>query len=285
MLNRKSALGFSGGLCLLMALAGLNLFGGDRTETETLERSYNFPGNKTLLLEVDNIHGPISVESISGNQMKLVVHKTIVARNDRAMEEARELVNLEINQQETSLSLYVDAPYRHHQGKRHRRYGFHVKYDIKIQTPPNVTLDLKTVNDGTISIVGTNGDFWIHNVNGSIRMEGIEGSGEAVTVNGGITVGFQAPPQADLRLKTINGDLDVTFPSDMEADFKIKTFNGEIYTDFETTQGPVAAPKKRRKNGLTHIVIEDVTTLRVGSGGPVFDFDTLNGDILVRNGG
>ena len=108
------------------------------------------------------------------------------------------------------------------------------------------------------------------------------GSGEAITVNGGVKGSFAAAPRADSVFKTINGSIVLTLPADFAADVNMKTFNGGLYTDFDsqalTAPQPIAA---ERKGARTIYQSNSFARVRIGNGGPRMTLDTLNGDVRV----
>jgi hypothetical protein len=65
----------------------------------------------------------------------------------------------------------------------------------------------------------------------------------------------------------------------------VKTFNGHAYTDFDATPLPSLTPVSERREGKFIYRSDRSTGLRIGSGGPEFKFDTLNGSIRIINRG
>ena len=130
---------------------------------------------------------------------------------------------------------------------------------------------------------GTSGDFKISNVNGGIEMKEVEGSGSVQTVNGPVKVTFARNPTRRTSFKSVNGTLDVSFRPGLNADVKMKTMNGGLFTDFPVTALPVAATQPERRNGKFVWQSNRMTGVRIGSGGPELSFETLNGDVLIKN--
>ena len=80
----------------------------------------------------------------------------------------------------------------------------------------------------------------------------------------------------------MNGTIEATFPRDFAADLQLKTFNGGLFTDFDTTALP-AEPERAERSDRPRYVYRQrgFTKVRVGAGGPVLTFDTLNGDVRI----
>ena len=69
----------------------------------------------------------------------------------------------------------------------------------------------------------------------------------------------------------------------LNADVKMKTMNGGMYTDFPVVALPVAAEQPEHRNGNDGVAKNRMTAVRIGSGGPELSFETLNGEVLIRN--
>jgi DUF4097 and DUF4098 domain-containing protein YvlB len=157
-------------------------------------------------------------------------------------------------------------------------------YNFKVRVPRDIYLELKTVNDSHVLVEGTSGDYKISNVNGGIEMREVEGSGSVHTVNGKVTVSFARNPKQATSFKSVNGTLDVTFRGGLNADAKMKTMNGGLYTDFPVTALPVSASvQPERRDGGFVWKSNRMTGVRIGSGGPELSFETLNGNVLIKN--
>src|SRR5262249_42802603 len=92
---------------------------------------------------------------------------------------------------------------------------------------------------------------------------------------------FARNPTAKSSFKTVNGSIETSFRPNLSADVLLKTFNGAAYTDFAVTSLPAAAPAPERRNGKFIYRGNTFTGMRIGSGGPEFKYDTLNGSIRI----
>jgi DUF4097 and DUF4098 domain-containing protein YvlB len=149
--------------------------------------------------------------------------------------------------------------------------------------PRDVKLELRTVNKSRITVDGTAGDYKISNVNGAIEMKNIEGSGTVRTVNGGVTVVYDRNPKGPTSFKTVNGSLDISFRSGLNANVMMKTMNGGLYTDFDVSALPIASSPPETRNGKFVWSSRRMTGVRIGSGGPELQFETLNGNVMIKN--
>ena len=255
-------------------------------EKETIRKSFNLTGANKIL-EVDNIFGSIEVTGAQGDQVQLVVNKTINAESKDRMEAAKKEVTLDITDQPDLLKLYVNGPFRCNCNNGRDNCGWHgddgyrVKMDFELQVPRNIEVKLKTVNSGHVNVRDVTGNFSVHNVNGGIEMQNVAGSGTAKTVNGGVKVTFRENPRENSDFSTINGNVDLYFARGLAADFRFKTMNGNVYSDFEMSSLP-AQPAKAEQRGSKFVFRSDrYTGGRIGNGGPEIKAENLNGDIRV----
>jgi hypothetical protein len=236
-------------------------------------------------LELENINGSIKVVGYNGDDVKLTVHQTIEAKSDAKVQEAKEKERLEIKEEGDTIIIFVDTPYRKSNGsvnyKGPKFYGYKVTFDFELKVPNQTNIDLKTINNGDISVEGVRGNFDVHNINGGIEMRAAEGSGKVYALNEDVKVVFSKNPSSDCYFGSLNGDVEVTFLDGLSADIRIKTFNGDAYTDFSVTHVPDVATSKAEKKGKHVYKSNGRTRVRVGNGGPVLDFDGFNGDIRI----
>lgn len=254
---------------------------------ETIEKTMRFQdksADRTVV--VDNVFGSITVTGYDGDDVRVVVHKTIRARSDKKIQEAQEEVRLDITEEEDFIELYVDGPFREKRGRKvhwkgYEREGYTVNYDFDLKIPRDCSVVLTTVNKGEIFVGSIDGDFDVGNVNGGIAMENLRGSGEVHTVNGDITLEFDENPENDCRITTINGEVRLYFLPGLSAQFNLKSFNGKIFTDFEIESMPPQAFLTEKNNGKTVYKAGHLCRVRAGKGGPEITMDGFNGDMFI----
>lgn len=241
---------------------------------------------------VDNVVGPISVEGYAGKDVLLQAKKIVYARDEDRAKRAEEEVKLDITEKGNTVEIYVDGPFREDEKERlergrvhiRRDPGYQVYYGFTLKVPFKTDLIVSTVTDGSVEVRGIEGRFDVRDVNGKVRLVDVAGSGDAKTVNGGVTVVFRRHPDGACLFKTVNGDVEVDFPAEPSADFRVKTMHGEVYSDFEVTYLPKAPPvrEERREEGGKFVYRSDGGYgVRVGKGGPEIKLETLTGDILI----
>lgn len=256
-------------------------------EKETIRKTFSLTSSHKIL-DVDNIFGSIEVTGGQGDQVQLVVNKTVSAESKDRMDAAKKEVTLDITDQPDLLKLYVNGPFRckcenGNEGcsNWHGDRGYLVKMDFQLQVPREIEVRLKTVNAGHVLVQDVTGNFAVHNVNGGIEMQNVAGSGVAKTVNGPVKVTFRENPRETSDFATINGNIDLYFVRGLAGDFRFKTMNGAVFSDFEMTSLP-AQPVRAERHGTRFVFRSDrYTGGRIGSGGPEIKAENLNGDIRV----
>jgi DUF4097 and DUF4098 domain-containing protein YvlB len=246
---------------------------------QTMEDKSNehrtFSGVRELI--IDNVTGSIDVAASNGSAVEADITRTLSAESQDRIALARKEVRLDVTQEGGLVRLMVDGTFRHGYS------GYHAAYDFKLRVPRDIKLDLRTVNHAKITVQGTSGDFAISNVNGGIEMSDIQGSGSVHTVNGPVKVTFARNPSGPTSFKSVNGTLDVSFRPGLNADVKMKTMNGGLFTDFPVSTLPIAGSLPERRDGKFVWHSNRLTGVRIGGGGPELDFETLNGDVLIKN--
>ena len=243
------------------------------------------------VVAVYNLDGSVKVEGCAGDKVMIEIDETMKARDEQELEKGKKEFKLGFDQKADSVIAYTAWPYdtRPHTWNRdwdnhdERRY-YNVKLEYTIKVPYNVNLRVSTVNGGSISVKDVTGSLKINNVNGPITITNAKGTTDAVTVNGGITVNYLAIPPDASNYRTVNGKLDITYPPNFAANLQFKSMNGEFYTDFPDTEvlpTQVVITQNKKENG-TQYKLDKNTQIKVGAGGKLFKFETLNGNIYIK---
>jgi len=156
--------------------------------------------------------------------------------------------------------------------------------DLTIYVPADTSLKLGTVNGGSISVEGVNGEIDASNVNGSVSLINVSGAVVAHALNGKVQVELsRILPDKAMSFSTLNGNVDVTLPADAKANLKMKSENGDIYSDFEIQLKPSSSqPVSTNAKGKYKLRFDRAMYGSINGGGPEFTFTTLNGTIYIR---
>jgi DUF4097 and DUF4098 domain-containing protein YvlB len=209
--------------------------------------------------ELENVNGRITLVTWSKDEVRIEALRAAVNR------EALERIEVEIVGEGDEVRVKTRYP----------RTGLWFmganpgKVDYDISLPAGVRARLKTVN-GTVRVDGLEGDLRVESVNGGLELSDLGGEVRAHTVNGRIHVVFDSVPDGRRHeLETTNGGIELTLPEGTPGRLEASTVNGSIDCDLPLE---VEAKKKRRLEG------------RLGPGGGTFHLQTVNGGIGVRRG-
>ena len=151
--------------------------------------------------------------------------------------------------------------------------------NLSIQVPTRTNLQIESTIGG-IDIGGIDGDIEVTSMNDNITLTNIAGSVVAHSQNGDLHVTMTRVTQGKpMAFSSVNGNVDVTLPASTGANLSMSTINGDVYTDFDIEieiqgDGRIFQPNFPGQN----------ITGTINGGGPVFELQTVNGSIFVRNG-
>ncbi|MBL8233322.1 MAG: DUF4097 family beta strand repeat protein [Bryobacterales bacterium] len=244
-------------------------------------------------LEVKNIQGYVHVTGGTGSQIQLVAEKLFRAKDSGELSLLKQEVRLDWGVSGDTVKVCVQGPWttdckdpdRHRPRERNNDRHYSFTYNIELQIPANMEVRISTINKGDVLVRNVNGKFEARNVNGPVVVEDMKGSGSAQTVNGPVTAKFSRTPAEAVSLKTVNGRVAAEFPKDTSASLRFKTLHGDVFTDFPTEAvTPVAASGEKR--GAKYVYQSKRSfAVRIGNGGPEHSFETINGDIEIRQRG
>jgi len=244
------------------------------------------------LLILKNINGNVRVEGYNGDAVELEARQLLSARNQTSLQRAQEEVRLVCRTEGDIILIYPETPdvkaelrnrkLHYQMNQDDDDYQFH--YDLVLRVPQRTSLDASTVNNGEVLVRKLSGkSIEIANVNGNVSAEEVSGLASASTVNGAVNVSYARVPEREAQFRTINGDITVALPPDADADVRFKSMNGDLYTDFDNLQArPAMAPANRKQGAKTTYRLDASTRLQINEGGPLLNFETLNGNVYVK---
>ena len=107
---------------------------------------------------------------------------------------------------------------------------------------------------------------------------------KAHTVNGDIEVSYLNMPSEFGDFETINGDIEIFAPAKPNAVFSFNTKYGEVYSDFDFDKKLAPQMVSNKSRGGIKYKISGANRYQLGNGGPSMEFETLNGNVLIRKG-
>ena len=262
---------------------------------EELRREYTLPaGDRSV--EIDNVFGSVRVTAAKGDKVTVTIRQWAKSRHQDELALAFEEVTLEEHQSGGRLELVQGGPFRC--DRRGRRgwnncdwdRDYEISWEWEVAVPADVALEVGSVNDGDVHVNGVRGRVRAKNVNGEVHVAGLAAEAEISSVNGDVSAEFERVPEAGGSFETVNGEIELTLPAGAQAEVAFETMNGEIYSDFEVAAVPQRTSRAddddehgRRHGSKRQYKLDRDAVVRIGAGGPRFDCETLNGDIVVRS--
>lgn len=247
---------------VVYSLAGVALLAACVPLEERTARFENkWPAEKVTRLEVKEVNGTISIDGDSPSEITMVakVHARGVRPNPK--EEYQGYLRTDLDGDTLSISTRNEHMHFH--------WGREVRVDYELRVPPNVALELRTIN-GRIATRRIAGETSATTVNGEVDIEAT-GSNEvtAKTVNGRVQAKFLSDFRG-ARLGTVNGRVTAVLPPNASFLGDFTQVNGDFEAAFPLNIH--SHPGSRRVSG------------DVNGGRYALKISTVNGDIKIDNG-
>jgi hypothetical protein len=261
---------------LLLAALSPDTAAQDENGTQRLTIPLTNPG-RPVTLKIGLVSGGISVEGYDGSEVEIEMSAGSLGDHGGRSRGMRRIPN-------TSLGLTVEEEDNH---VRVSSDAFGRVQRLRLKVPRRTSMELRTVNNGDISVKDIEGELDLKNTNGAITAIGIRGWVVANTTNGDVRVTFdRIQTDKAMSFVSFNGDVDITFPGSLKANLRMKTDRGEIFTDFEfrlQDDGPQV--QQEREGGRYRVRLDQEVRATIGGGGQEIYFKTWQGSIYIRKPG
>jgi len=260
-----------------------------REGTVTINRTYDVQSPERMLVMINNVYGSVVVEPSNDNKVHVLLKIEIDAPTEALLAQAKRDLKWGEYLGQDSLVFYTNAPFIRNCNEPPFKgswwndgpdYSF--TYEYKVQIPKNSMVYAKTVNEGSVLVKDITGKVRVANINGDVVVKNAYDIAKASSINGDITINFVKSPKDPIKFHTINGDFNLTFPKDFAAKVYFKSLNGEMYSSFDyKTLSPQVSSTKNSKG--TKYKVGSKTGVEIGSGGPTLTFDSINGNVYLKN--
>lgn len=192
----------------------------------------NFTAEKTITTEIPvESHVSVSIAAINGEVMVtghhdvdiVLVTAHLIVGSDSQADADRHLEDLEIQVTDSAEGISIQAVQPQNTDGRQ----YHVAYDIIV--PSDFAMITTQVN-GSIDIDDIENSVEALNINGDILLSNIVGGIVADVVNGAIAATVRLPAHATINLITDNGSIELRIPRSTSAAFGASVGNGAINT-------------------------------------------------------
>ncbi|MDT8401397.1 MAG: hypothetical protein RQ743_06860 [Bacteroidales bacterium] len=160
-------------------------------------------------------------------------------------------------------------------------YGNTIDFDI--QVPMMMSVKIKCLDNGDVSIYGIKGEIEIDNKYGNIFAGNIAGSSVINTSYGNIKVIFKdLNHEKPSMFSSFDGDIEVVFPDDAQANLKIRSLRGEILfrIDLATYDRKV---QMQSGQDMKRYILENWTRATINGGGTEIIISSYSGDIILNH--
>lgn len=261
---------------------------------ENIKKELSFSGDTAdRTLVVRNINGSITVQGYEGTTVLLEVERIIRARNSEQLAVGKSEIGLETLVEGSQIIARVKGPcinWGGHGGFRFqncdcdREFGYDFTFNFKVKIPYRTNLNVNTINDGEVLVQNTRGNtIKAGNINGGIALENITGQTEVNAINGEVNISYATNPTASSTYYSLNGDITITYQRNLSAAIAFKSMNGELYTDFDIAKQYARTSKTAsRKGDRPKYKFESRPIVQIGKGELAHDFETLNGNVIIK---
>ena len=259
---------------------------------ETISKEISFENlNSESLLDVQNLNGSISVEGYDGSSILLTVDKSISANSSRNLELGKQEIGINVLRDGNKIIVYPQVPNMEYRDGRFTNikcdtwteldYDHHLDLNLKI--PKNIQVKVGTINQGEVLVKNTKGSYIeARNINGGIVLENITGMTKVHCINGEVSISYAENPTESSTYYSLNGDITITYRKNLSADIAFKSMNGELFTDFDIAKQFMRTTKDESNKKNTKYRYESKPVVQIGNGGMDFDFETLNGNVIIK---
>lgn len=260
--------------------------------TEVIKKELSYESTSSdRMLEIQNLNGSISVEGYDGEVVMLEVEKTITARSANDLELGKTEIGIKVLRKGNKLIVYPQAPNMHYKDGRFANINcdrweeppYDHTLNFKVKMPKNSKLKVGAINNGEVVVKNTRGSYIeANNINGGIELSNITGQTKVHCINGEVGISYADNPTLASEYYSLNGDINITYQKGLSADIVFKSMNGELFTDFDIAKQYAKTIKDDSGKKKTKYKYESKPVVQIGKGGLWFDFETLNGDVIIK---
>lgn len=156
------------------------------------------------------------------------------------------------------------------------RVNGHESVFVTAYVPENTNLSAKSFQNGSIQIVGVNGNLEVDSYNGAVSAQEISGTAVISAWNGAIDVSFKEVGDGAMAFTAYNGAISIRAPRETQATIEASLLNGEFATGFGENAEEVQEEYRETENGQ-----EKWKVYQLNGGGPEWRIKAFNGSVSV----
>jgi len=237
---------------------------GDSGDEMREEFHQTYPLSQSGRVSLENINGDLQIKVWDRAAVQVDAIKKAY-RKDRLAQ-----ATIEVNATEENIRIkteYPDEPQNFRNGQG--RYDNPATVDYTLTVPRKATLESVELINGSIDIDGVEGSVKASSINGRLNARGLLGEARLSTINGPLNATFtQLDESKAISLGSVNGNVTLVIPSNANASVRAGTVHGGISSDF--------ALHIKHGEYVGHSMDG-----QIGTGGPKIKLGNVNGGIRV----
>jgi DUF4097 and DUF4098 domain-containing protein YvlB len=236
----------------------------DQDQREEFHQTY--PLSPTGRVSLENINGGVQIKVWDRAEVQIDAVKRAYRRE--RLGEAK----IEINATQDNIRIKTEYPdYNQNFRSDERRWENPAVVDYSLTVPRKAILESIELINGSIDIDGVEGSIKASSINGRLNARGLQGDARLSTINGQLLATFaQLDDAKPIFLQSVNGQVSLVIPSDSNASVRASTVHGSITNDFGMAV--------RHGEYVGH----DLNG-QIGTGGPRIKLGNVNGAIRINH--
>ena len=204
---------------------------GDINQDQREEFHQTYPLSPTGRVSFENLNGGVQIKVWDRAEIQVDAVKKAYRRERLA--EAR----IDINASQDNIRIKTEYPdWNQSFHKDDRRWDNPAIIDYTLTVPRKANLESIELVNGSIDIDGAEGSVRASSINGRLNARGLQGDTKLSTINGQLQATFsQLDESKPIFLDSVNGQVTLIIPSDSNVSVRASTVHGSITNDFGIT--------------------------------------------------
>ena len=225
-----------------------------------------YPLSATGRVNLENLNGGVQIKVWDRAAVQVDAIKK--AYKPHRLAEAQ----IQVNSTEESIRVRTEYPDQNQSFRSdERRYDNPAIVEYTLTVPRKAMLESVELVNGSLDIEGVEGSVKASSINGRVKARGLIGDAKLSTVNGELQATFtQLDESKAINLASVNGNVTLIIPSNANAAIRAGTVHGSIFSDFGL--------KVKHGEYVGHSMDG-----QIGTGGPRIKLGNVNGQIRVTH--
>ena len=240
--------------------------GGETGQELREEFHQTYPLSATGRVSLENINGGVQIKV--WDRAAVQVDAVKKAYKQQRLAEAQ----IQVSSTEESIRIATEYPYQNQNFRNdERRYDNPAIVDYTVTVPRKAMLDSIELVNGSLDIDGVEGSVKASSINGRLNARGLSSDARLSTVNGPLEATFMQLNEAKpISIGSVNGNVTLIIPSNANATIRAGTVHGSISSDFGL--------KVKHGEYVGHSMDG-----QIGTGGPKIKLGNVNGAIRISH--